>query len=865
MLVKYFLVFYLSFLVSPDLIRSENRSNIFNCDLPRICRLEKVNTIIDASGIDKILGREKIGLRCDIFENFSFSFDMSQISNEHKCVFKADPHDGIVELRWSINDLSSNWLRRLFIINLFQFLDAFYTDLSINLVNIKKFGIKIFKYDGFKMTMNIRRVLCLNCKFDFVMDKIAEYRTCEDFVNAGKIYSIFQVLGIYGNFYNDNANFTIIDGDFKKPLCAIVFQDSFIGRFQLIGLFDSFYKRNVLSFSNHTFPHIVSNIKRLELDRVENINFDLKFLHPDVFREIESIYIFGSINRIDDFIFKSFERLSMISFNTNYFRKMVHKNGINWMKSLNSNISVDVYDIIALIRNSSLVKYINMDCFYYSQEQSMSAVFPDKDFCLYVDYPFNQLVLFVQVCDKQAFYFSKISDFSCTFLWLVQYYKQFNQAFSLRYFGDIYKLNKSIGTDLLYRTQMNNIIRVLFSQNFNSAMSRCNFTLMKSRCDKNGYSFGDIWNLNDYSILNKKLEIGFKISSYIISFIGIITNILVIVTVLHKNNTDIFKGFKQYDYLLYNSIFSMSILVIQILSWMTECFYPYEVFCPKIRKLVVIQLFKMIFKECFITAFRFMWNFTYVAFALNRIALIGKDHGKLVNFMSQVGIKTYLAVCLLISCGFSVVKYFKYEINYDQPEASYPISNDHDLSSIHRTHISNDGFIISNSIFDILNYVVFEVFILIIDIYLVVLLRRILNEKLINIENLMGHVGKEKLESIKKENEDAINKVIKMVVLNTAISLLFRLPNAFIPVVNVYAEFYYKNYLNQFFHPKFGEFYSFLINSGFYDSFIYWSDLFFNCSLFIQLFIYRHFDKLFKIGFDRIFSKRKNPQIHVTK
>ena len=163
------------------------------------------------------------------------------------------------------------------------------------------------------------------------------------------------------------------------------------------------------------------------------------------------------------------------------------------------------------------------------------------------------------------------------------------------------------------------------------------------------------------------------ISSYVFSFLGIVTNLIVIITILHKENKDLFKGFKQYNYLCYNSIFSMLILVIQLLSWMSECFYPYEAFCPEIRKLVFIQVFKMVFKECFVTAFRFMLNFSYVAFALNRISLIGKDHGKLVQFMSDVGVKTYLTVCFLISCGCSVVKYFKYEINFDKPETSYNI------------------------------------------------------------------------------------------------------------------------------------------------------------------------------------------------
>ena len=707
--------------------------------------------------------------------------------------------------------------------------------------------------------MNINRVLCTNCEFSFVGLNQTMMKTCDHFsrLNVTEIYSIFQLFSIridpydwYDFYKKDYINFTIINGDFHQPLCPLVLSDSHIMVFQLIGLVDSFYKRNVLSFSNHSYPYMVSRIKGLELDKVENINLNKQLLHPNVFYNLESIYIHGSINRIDEDIFEDLYWLKIISFKTNYFRKIMHSNGIKWIRAINSHVNVNVSNDTEILRHDSLVKHINMDCFYYSQEERLSSVFPDEDFCLYVDFPFNQLVLLIQICDDQAYYIIT-TNYSCTFLWLIQFYTTYYTFYFNKY--NIEVLVYEI--DFPNRNYMDNLNRILQDWEFHTSMAKCNFTLMKSRCEKSGYPVRNIWGLYDYSILNKKLEIAFRISSYLFSFLGIFTNISVVVILLHKENKDIFKGFKHYDYLCYNSIFSMLILVIQLLSWLTECFYPYEAFCSEIRKLVAIQLFKMIFKECFITAFRFMWNFTYVAFALNRISLIGKDHGKLVKFMAEVGMKTYLAICLLLSCGFSAVKYFKYEINYGQSESSYPISNEHDLSSIHRTHISNDGVIIANSIFDILNYLVFEVIIFIIDIYLLVRLRQTLAEKMKKLETLTGKNDANKLETTKKENEDAINKVIKMVILNTAISLLFRLPIAFIPVVNVFAEFYYKNYLNQFNHPKFGEFYSFLLNSGFYDSIVYCSDLFFNFSLFIQLFIYVYFDKLFKNGFDRILSK----------
>ena len=850
---------YLFILLIVSFKSTIGENNLTYCTLPSICRFQKVNILIDASAIDKMLGKFKQGLRCEFSdENFSFNFNISQIRHNGyiaDCLFKGDPLDGIAELRWppqtstpSILDASLN------LTNLFDFISTFYASgFSLNLINLKRFAFQIFfDIDHMSWAMNINRVLCLNCKFKFEFATRLLNKTCDQFNETDKIQSIFQMFRIgyddYYYLYRDYINFTIINGDFKDQLCPFVFNNSQIGTFQLIGLVDSFYKKNLLSFSNHTFPYLNSWIKQLELDKVQNIDLDLKFLNRDVFKNLETIYIFGSINKIDEGIFKTFKWLYLISFKTTYFRKIMHLNGIDWIRAINSNVTVNVSNSTAIWNNFKRLKFLNLDCFYYSQEEKMSTVFPDKDFCLYVEFPFKQLVLLIQLCGYQVFTMIN-TDFSCTYLWLIQYYSPYHDAYYIKYLQDLYeyRIDYPVSGDYLETLR-----RVYKESMYYSTVLRCNFTQMRLLCDKNQYSVRDIWGLYDYFILNKKLEIAFKVSSYVFSFLGIITNLIVIVTISHKKNIDLYNGCKQYDYLCYNSIFSLLMLVIQLFSWMSECFYPYEVFCPEIRKLVFIQVFKMVFKECFVTAFRFMWIFSYIAFALNRISLIGKDHGKLVQFMSDIGVKSYLAVCFLISCGLSVIKYFKYEINYDQPETSYPISNDHDLSSIHRTFISNDGVIIANSIFDILNYVVFELLIFVIDVYLVVRMRRILNERLRKSESLMA---KNKLETMKKENEEAINKVIKMVIVNTAISVLFKLPVAFIPVVNVYAEFYYKDYLNQFDHPKFGAFYSFLLDSGFYDFFLGCSDLLFNLSLFLQLFIYRHFDKLFKIGLCRLISK----------
>jgi hypothetical protein len=294
---------------------------------------------------------------------------------------------------------------------------------------------------------------------------------------------------------------------------------------------------------------------------------------------------------------------------------------------------------------------------------------------------------------------------------------------------------------------------------------------------------------------------------------------------------------------------------------MTECFYPFQVFCPEIRKVVFVQFFKIIAKECLTSALRFMLNFTYIAFALNRIGVIKKDPNKLVSFMSNVGIKKYVAISCLISIGLSGMKYFKYDVNYGNQLMNYPISNEWDIFNVYikSSHTLDDAFFVVNSISDITNYVLFVLICFIIDIYMVVQLRKVMSEKMQKIKKLYAN-SKSKIDSTKKENDDAINKAIRMVVINTAIGLLFKMPVSFIPVINVYAEFYYKDFNDRYTRPAFGRFYLYLFDNGFYSQIIDLADFLFIISISIQPLIYKRFDKKIQTAFDRLLKTKETAQ-----
>ena len=849
------------------LIGLNEAGNLPQCVLPKGCRTQKVKDLINPLGNDKVAGESKIGMRCDIFEGFRFEFNLSLAKDSNgtlKCNLDIDKDEATFEMRWPNRDEEKSILDQNFSLsNLFTLVETFTltTSSSLNLINVKGFEIINQKY---VRSFIIRKIICLSCKIKFYIGK-SLIKSCQDILEANMtdIQSIFQIYPLnffFGYPFYDFGyiKINLIESDFGKyPWCPLVFYHSRISFLTLKGLVNSFYKTNILTFSDtNDYSSFYSEIQSLELNNVQNIDLDLKFLNRLVFKKLVRIYVLGSVRIIDASIFRTLTSLSYISFQTFYFRSIMHRNGIDWIKSINRDENVNISNKTEVSKKFGQIKHLSFECFFIAQDENMDTVFPDEDFCLYIEYPFDQLVLISQYCNDQSYKYLKNltnSKFSCTFLWLIKYYEIYNYAYESKLYNTYFWEDK----DEFTSTISLHLKRILSDVNYKASLKKCNFDKMSQNCNKSHYQVKNIWSRFDYMILNTKLEISIRIASYVLSILGIVTNLIVIITILVKKNTEQFKDFKHYSYLWINSLFSVLMLFIQVVAWISECFYPYEVFCPEIRKLVIIQVFKMVFKEGLVVAFRFMCNFTYIAFAFNRISLLDNNISELVKFMSDLGLKKYLAVTLFISCGLSSVKYFKYDINYDHPESSYPISNELDMTAIAWTKISNDAFIIINSIVDLLNYVVFEIINVIVDIYLVVTLRRTLNEKANKLKTLYGKDSK-KLKDKEKEFKEIVDKAIKMVVLNTAISIFFKLPIAFIPVLNVYAEFYYKNLANLITNPHFGYFYSFLLDSGFHKMIIHLSDFFFTFSLFIQLFIYIRFDKKFKAGVKNLFSKLKN-------
>jgi len=171
------------------------------------------------------------------------------------------------------------------------------------------------------------------------------------------------------------------------------------------------------------------------------------------------------------------------------------------------------------------------------------------------------------------------------------------------------------------------------------------------------------------------------------------------------------------------------------------------------------------------------------------------------------------------------------------------------------------AYLIVNLICDSFNYIVFLLVNLGIDIHMLVRLKRVLDEKSQRFHNgIQNNMQESKKKGNKnetkneKKKDDPMNQAIKMVVLNTSLGIVLKLPSSFIPIYNVISVFYYKFFGYTQAIPGLETFIYHMSNSDLLDVILDFTDLLHIILISIQLFIYIHFDKKIKHGFDRIFS-----------
>ena len=550
-----------------------------------------------------------------------------------------------------------------------------------------------------------------------------------------------------------NVNF--INTQFRNSLCALQLKNAKIGILKLNYLVNSYYKRNVINFLDDDIDNngsLNSEIFRYVVDNFYGLDLDWKLINRDIFKKSKEFHFDGVINSIQNDVFRSFEKLRLIRFNPIFLLNLIRKQGIDWIKSINMGIKSNLTNS-EMINNIDMeksveIKFVIMNVFDFLYNNK-AQLFYDEDFCLFKDFPFEQLIIInVNLMIKQ----DKL-DLSCTTLWLVQYYPIY------------YKYSKT----LIFKSEINQTLQVIKNQ---SLLKKCDFQTRLSKCNRLNFKITKTnVNVFDFMVISQFLLVIF---TPIVCLFGIVTNILIVLTVFDKRNRKELKE-KQYTYMAINSITNILILFIQILSLMNECQYPFGIFCSSIRKYPVIQYFKIVFGETVSSFLRLISNFTYLAFSINRLSLVGKN-GDFIEYFSKLAVYKYMIFSSVVSALFSLVKGFRFRVNSFEPDELYPFIfyRESDKNNPNYKTIYTILFVF-DAVYNFFNYIIFTFIHLISDILLYFKIRNTIKEKEVKFKTIYLLIDSQYTKKL-KENRKSIRKVLKMVIFYSFVSLVCKIP-----------------------------------------------------------------------------------------
>ena len=376
---------------------------------------------------------------CDrIDANFEFSqTEVEQISNcslYYEEVYEARKDFYFRLSKPSILDGSFDlfnsdlFLTTLFVSSENQFTDLYERTSNLNRVTFRY--IKGFDVGNFKQRHTPTRMDFYYSNFDFYLNR-SLIRSCEDIEQLDKFPRyIFDTLCIYGEIFGFPSvnDVRFYNCEYKTPICPLIILKLKTNILRFIGIQNTYYKSNYPRFL--PFPKSFLNLSyylykpdELDLINMQNIELNSKILNRFIFNKIYMLRLFGDIVSIEPGLFKTFKNLIWIQIDILSTRKLMHR-GIDWMLDLNSEIQVDLTDNNITFLNASTINHCVEIDIYQAYEQGVITsryfnsydTFPDEDFCLYLKFPFEQLI-------SMIFFSAAINpdDCSCTYLWISNY------------------------------------------------------------------------------------------------------------------------------------------------------------------------------------------------------------------------------------------------------------------------------------------------------------------------------------------------------------------------------------------------------------------------------------------------------------
>jgi hypothetical protein len=686
------------------------------------------------------------------------------------------------------------------------------------------FNLKGFNYNSqySKRTLYNYNFYLYSSTFQFYLrnkEITNEMCTRESYNRSMNFFGMIDFLFVYSEvFYTD--------------ICPYVFMDTPLKALRLYQISNSLIFQNKLRFLKINATDLnVRNLYSLDLNVVYfEINSDL--LNEYVFRNVQSLHITGIVHGIQSDLFDLFKDIRLVFLRVDNYETFFHS-GLKWINSLNKGLNINVKKKLKLETNT-IGKIILLQFFEEETFFGKDYLWPDKDICLFKDFPHNQLI-YPSILPAKPFLCS------CSIIWLIQYAKLYLKPDYSSYRFELNLIIEYLGEFA------NQTVRNCFRQEkLENLIQSCNFELMFNNCKIDDTSAPKRENVGFYGNMNmffhlKWLELICEVYFQpTLCFIGIMTNLLIIIVLKNKNKKKSFK-FTFYKHLHKNAILNLIFCLIHLISLINVCIFFKISFCSQIFKWNFSQYFKIYIVYFLGDSIKLCSNISYVVLSLTRFyeSTSSTKSSKFFNKILKVNIRGFYLVCFLISLVLNSFQFLQFKpneyfspINEGFPFDAFDIKYcDHTQEPSKLFKIGCKIIPILDLINNILNNIVFILVNLIIDLSLLRFSHKKYNEK----KNLTND------RTILEEAHNSKEKITKMVLINSVFFFISHFP-AFLSTIFM-----------MIFHEKISKFCLFMFSC---KKILEIFQSFYLISISLQIFLFLSFDKNFKLSLKDLIDRK---------
>lgn len=487
-----------------------------------------------------------------------------------------------------------------------------------------------------------------------------------------------------------------------------------------------------------------SSITYISLLDCYNIQLSKQQIDLDTLLKVNRIHLSGSFSKFDEDLFNGFKLIARIYLSLNNYRELIHSTSDNnkWMKSMNSESFMD------LSRFKSGSNYPNRTQFKFIKDWKLileiedrydNYEYPNHDLCLFRHFPHNQLVFLATDEPISSNSTNLLSIQTCTLLHLTKYWFFANSSLSI-YLPEKHSMKENIENE-------------------------CNFTILFSMCHTAEFrqlTTNEI-TMDDFHYFLEWFDfIGPIITFPIVSAVGILTNILILIVIKSKKNTKIINETenttRMFNYLAINSVLNIIECLICVFTLMSECMGSDSVFCSSITTMQTTIEFKIYIVGFLGESLKTCSVILMLLFSLERYKVTASiEKSKILNYLANKKLKIIVITSFAFSLLTSVTKIFEYT------DAIESLGSPQ-IPDLFIKHLLEDPnkkimFMIIYLIHYLLNDALFLSLNFIVDILLVIHIRKALNQKKLLLKKLNHKNNQEKYNCILKAEHNT-NKML---------------------------------------------------------------------------------------------------------